>query len=491
MTITVKAVNDAPGASDDTYETNEDTELKVAAPGVLGNDGDVDGDKLSAIEVSKPANGTLTLNADGSFTYLPKGDFNGTDSFTYKVNDGTAESASAATVTITVKAVNDAPTIDVSNASASAQYSDSITSFSVSASDVEDPASALTFTVTGLPAGLSLVDNGNGTATVSGRVLVPAGTYNPAFQVSDRLGGSTSAKGAIVVTKEEAELEYTGDTLKSTGSTASNSTTTVSLSAAVREAADGSLGDKLDTTQVRFTVSKSTGGEAASCTAQVKVTASQPGAGSATCSPTTPLGADNYTVKSELVDTGGYYHAPMETAALTVTVAGTGFTTGGGWITEPKLRSRSNFGFTVKYLKNGNIQGNSLYIHRKTVGANEVVNSTGGFLPAGEYNWIIKSNAWATGGLIQKCNTATPKVCTAEFSGKANIRAVNRATGVEYSLGGNYSFQVKVTDNREPGSSSTLPADTYTIRVWDESGTYYELAPAELPIEGGNIQVKP
>ncbi|WP_165614609.1 cadherin-like domain-containing protein, partial [Mycolicibacterium flavescens] len=68
-----------------------------------------EGDPLEAILVSGPANGTLTLNDDGSFTYTPDENFNGTDTFTYKVNDGT-EDSDTATVTITVNAVNDAPT---------------------------------------------------------------------------------------------------------------------------------------------------------------------------------------------------------------------------------------------------------------------------------------------------------------------------------------------------------------------------------------------
>ena len=50
----------------------------------------------------------MTLNADGSFTYTPNANFNGTDSFTYTASDGTADS-NVATVTITVDAVNDAP----------------------------------------------------------------------------------------------------------------------------------------------------------------------------------------------------------------------------------------------------------------------------------------------------------------------------------------------------------------------------------------------
>ena len=104
MTITVAAVNDAPVATDDSYNAVEDTPLVVAAAGVLGNDADVDGNPLTAIVVTWPTHGTLTLNADGSFTYTPALNYNGTDSFTYKANDGTADS-NTATVTIAVGAV--------------------------------------------------------------------------------------------------------------------------------------------------------------------------------------------------------------------------------------------------------------------------------------------------------------------------------------------------------------------------------------------------
>src|SRR5436309_477509 len=113
VNITVTPVNDPPGTSgavvaDDSYTTLEDTTLTVIAPGVLANDGDVDGDPLTAILISGPTHGTLTSNSDGSFTYTPALNYNGTDSFTYKANDGTADSG-VATVTITVTAVNDAP----------------------------------------------------------------------------------------------------------------------------------------------------------------------------------------------------------------------------------------------------------------------------------------------------------------------------------------------------------------------------------------------
>src|SRR5213075_997700 len=85
-----------------------DTQLTVIAPGVLANDSDVDGDPLSTILVTGPSHGTLTLNGDGSFSYVPALNFNGIDTFTYKATDGNAQSG-IATATITVTPVNDAP----------------------------------------------------------------------------------------------------------------------------------------------------------------------------------------------------------------------------------------------------------------------------------------------------------------------------------------------------------------------------------------------
>ena len=110
VTITIGAVNDAPVAAGDSYATAEDTLLTIAAPGVVGNDTDVDSASLTAVLVSGPANGTLTLNANGSFSYTPNANFNGSDSFTYRASDGTLTSA-AAVVSITVNAVNDPPVV--------------------------------------------------------------------------------------------------------------------------------------------------------------------------------------------------------------------------------------------------------------------------------------------------------------------------------------------------------------------------------------------
>src|SRR5207253_2344066 len=104
----VTAVNDPPVAVTDAYTTAEDTILAPAAPGVLGNDSDVDGNTLTAIKFTDPAHGTVTVNANGSFTYVPATNYNGADSFTYKANHGPPVSTYA-TLYRTVTAVNDPP----------------------------------------------------------------------------------------------------------------------------------------------------------------------------------------------------------------------------------------------------------------------------------------------------------------------------------------------------------------------------------------------
>jgi VCBS repeat-containing protein len=121
VTVTVNPVNDPPVAVADAYGVDQDKTLTVAAPGVLANDTDGDSAVLTAILVSNPSNGTVTLNANGSFTYTPKAGFSGTDTFTYKANDGAADS-NTATVTITVNATA-APTAVLSIAMSKTTYS--------------------------------------------------------------------------------------------------------------------------------------------------------------------------------------------------------------------------------------------------------------------------------------------------------------------------------------------------------------------------------
>lgn len=99
-------VNSVPVGVADSYAVAKGSKLIVSATnGVLKNDSDLDGDSLSAVLVTRPAKGTLSLQSDGSFTYSPSKQFTGTVSFTYKTSDGETTSP-ATTVTIKVGTIS-------------------------------------------------------------------------------------------------------------------------------------------------------------------------------------------------------------------------------------------------------------------------------------------------------------------------------------------------------------------------------------------------
>ena len=108
VSITVNSVNTAPVAAADSFSTNQNTALVVTAAGVLTNDTDAQSNTLTAILSAGPSHGSLSLNANGGFTYTPTTGYTGPDSFTYRANDGSLNS-NIATVSINVNAVNTAP----------------------------------------------------------------------------------------------------------------------------------------------------------------------------------------------------------------------------------------------------------------------------------------------------------------------------------------------------------------------------------------------
>lgn len=186
------AANTAPVANDDSYDVDEDQTLSVsAAAGVLGNDTDTDpADALTAVLVSGPANGSLTLNPDGSFTYQPDENYNGPDSFTYKANDGTADS-NEATVSISVTAANDAPSVSVAQGGSCGSASDMRGTINLALSDPDNPPQSLTLTATS--SNRSVLPNRNisfGGGTDASRTMTVSsptgsGTSNVIITVSD------------------------------------------------------------------------------------------------------------------------------------------------------------------------------------------------------------------------------------------------------------------------------------------------------------------
>jgi len=115
--------NEPPTANDDAYEFNENSgDNFVAAPGVLGNDTDPDGDGLTAIAETGPAHGALDLNADGSFTYSPDFGYFGPDSFTYRAADGADVSAPATVSINVVKVICTDETVDDTDGAVSGAF---------------------------------------------------------------------------------------------------------------------------------------------------------------------------------------------------------------------------------------------------------------------------------------------------------------------------------------------------------------------------------
>jgi hypothetical protein len=115
---------------------------------VRAGDADLDGDSLTVTAVSNPANGSATINADGTVTYAPAANFNGSDSFTYTISDGNGGS-STASVSIVVNAVNDAPSFTKGANQTSGAGSQTVNSWAtaISAGPANESAQSLEFLV--------------------------------------------------------------------------------------------------------------------------------------------------------------------------------------------------------------------------------------------------------------------------------------------------------------------------------------------------------
>ncbi|WP_167736206.1 Ig-like domain-containing protein [Nocardioides sp. 503] len=198
VSVTVTPVNDAPVAVGDVYSVAEDSVLTVtAANKVTLNDTDAESSALTAVLVSGPSHGTLTLNADGTFTYTPQGGYDGADSFTYRADDG-SDGSNVVTVTLTVTGVNDAP-VAVGDAYSVAE--DSVLTVTaadkVTLNDTDADGDALTTTVASAPVHGTLSLNPDGTF-----VYTPAADFHgtDSFTYVANDGQDDSVPGTVTIT---------------------------------------------------------------------------------------------------------------------------------------------------------------------------------------------------------------------------------------------------------------------------------------------------
>jgi uncharacterized delta-60 repeat protein len=232
VSITVNAVNDAPTANAQVVSTNEDT-----AKGITLTGSDVENDSLTFTVVTGPAHGALSGSAP-ALTYTPASNYNGPDTFTFKVNDGQADSAPAATVSITVTAVNDGPTANADSVSTNEDTAKGVT---LTGSDTETASSSLIFNVTASPA------HGVLSGTAPTLTYTPTANYNGPdsfkFTVTDTGDGASGAS-----TSSEATVSITVDPVNDTPtanaqavSTNANTAKAITLTGTDTETASGSL----------------------------------------------------------------------------------------------------------------------------------------------------------------------------------------------------------------------------------------------------------
>lgn len=155
LTITVNPVNDAPTADDDTASTGEDTPVLID---VLDGDTDPENDALTIAPVTQPGKGSVEV-VNGKVRYTPNMNASGTDTFTYRVSDGEADSG-IATVTVEVAAANDAP---VGRPDSAKTKEDTSVNIKVLANDTDADADKLSVSEVSRPANGRVTARANGT----------------------------------------------------------------------------------------------------------------------------------------------------------------------------------------------------------------------------------------------------------------------------------------------------------------------------------------
>ena len=190
LVITITPVTDLT-AVNDSNTTQEDTPVNGT---IASNDSTTSGGVLIYTKETDPTHGTVVVNPDGSYTYTPAKDYNGTDSFTYTVTDPTSGETATRTVVVEVTPVNDTPVPVGTIGNQTDIDADSITPLDITSFFDDVDGDTLTYTATGLPPGLSLDPV---TGQITGSVDHSAsqtngGVYNVVITADDGKGGTTT-----------------------------------------------------------------------------------------------------------------------------------------------------------------------------------------------------------------------------------------------------------------------------------------------------------
>lgn len=201
VSITITSVPDVPVALDDPdYEVDEDEQLVIntRASGVLANDFDPEGQTLTAILENDVSDGELILNSNGTFTYTPDENFDEEDSFTYFASDGENQSTEAAQVTITINAINDAPTARAGD-DETTKVGENINLDGSSSSDVDGSIESYAWAFVGPAEGATLTGENTATSSFTSNT---AGIYTIRLTVTDNEGATSTDSVAITVESE-------------------------------------------------------------------------------------------------------------------------------------------------------------------------------------------------------------------------------------------------------------------------------------------------
>lgn len=449
------------------------------------SDPDIPANTLSFSLIGAPGGATID-SASGAFQWTPTVGQIGSHTFTVRVtDDGTPNMHDDKTVTLTI---GKRPTLLIYIGDGAEQYSDQQ---GLSATLADAGGGALN----GLPLAsktigfvigtqnTSTLTNASGVAATN---LILTQNPNPVYTVDSSFAGDTAYLASndsdpFDITQEDARAYYTGACFASTSS-ASASSATVTLSATIKDitaetgdpATDSFAGD-IRNARVTF-INRDTNTVIAANVPVGLVNAADTKIGTATYNWNVNIGsADSVSYTIGIIVTNYYTrNSSDENSVVTVSKPlGTNFITGGGYLLLSNssglyaggVGSKNNFGFNVKYNKNGSsLQGN----------INAIVRNGGRV-------YQIKGNAMTS--LSVAGNKAT-------YNGKANIQDITDPLN-PFSIDGNGTLQVKLTDNGEPGKT-----DTISITIWNKNGGLWFASnwdgtrTLEQVLGGGNLVVR-